>query len=102
MFACPMTQLNVDEQHFLSHQMLRLVRRVCRDNMSRGRGEFDAVCCLTPPDTRQGAKATIARLPAVVRGEERNIYPYLHKADALVNTALDYELSVLKVAGNKC
>jgi uridine kinase len=58
----------------------RLLRRIVRDSNFRG----------TP------ASVTLARWPSVERGEQKWINPYRHLADAVFNTALDYELAVLK------
>ena len=58
----------------------RLIRRIVRDATSRG----------------YSAQQTIARWASVRRGEKRNIFPYQEHADVMVNTALVYELAVLK------
>ena len=58
----------------------RLLRRIVRDSNFRG----------TP------ASVTLARWPSVEGGEQKWINPYRHLADAVFNTALDYELAVLK------
>ena len=58
----------------------RLLRRMIRDNATRGTSAAD----------------TIARWPSVRRGEERNIFPYQEEADVMFNSSLFYEISVLK------
>jgi uridine kinase len=58
----------------------RLVRRIVRDSNFRG----------TPAST------TLSRWPSVEEGEQKWINPFRHLADAVFNTALDYELAVLK------
>lgn len=79
-FLAPLSQLNLDELNFTSHAVGRLVRRVVRDYNHRGFSALD----------------TLARWESVTRGEERHIFPFLHTADTVFNTALDYETSVLK------
>ena len=58
-----------------------VIRRIVRDNRTRG----------------TSAKATIAMWPSVRRGEDENIFPYQEQADAMFNSALLYELAVLKL-----
>ena len=58
----------------------RLLRRMIRDNATRGTSAAD----------------TIARWPSVRRGEERNIFPYQEEADVMFNSSLFYEIAVLK------
>ena len=59
---------------------MRLLRRMVRDHRYRGYSAID----------------TIRRWPSVRAGEERWIFPYQYRADAMVNSALMYELAVLK------
>jgi len=80
-FLAPLSQLNLDELNFTSHAVGRLTRRVVRDYNHRGYSALD----------------TLARWESVTRGEEKHIFPFLHTADVVFNTALDYETSVLKV-----
>jgi hypothetical protein len=77
----PLSQINLDETHYMSNQLLRLLRRISRDFLHRGRD----------------ARNTIKRWPSVLRGEERNIFPFLKNADVVFNSSLDYEVPVLKV-----
>jgi len=79
-FISAMTQLNVDNHKFISTSDSRLLRRMVRDNLSRG----------------SDAAATISAWPYVTRGEERNIFPYQENADAVFNSATIYEIAVLK------
>ncbi|MEN6479867.1 MAG: nucleoside kinase [Anaerolineales bacterium] len=79
-YASALTQLNLDHHNRVSTTDTRLLRRIVRDARDRN---------YTPQET-------IARWPSVRRGEERNIFPYQENADVMFNTALVYELSVLK------
>lgn len=80
-FLSPMTQLSLNEHNHISTSDNRLIRRIVRDNNFRGKS----------------AAATISMWPSVQRGERLHIFPHQGNADAVLNTALDYELSVLKV-----
>ena len=79
-YISALTQLNVDEHNRISTTDGRLLRRIVRDARTRG--------------TR--AKDTIAMWPSVRRGEENYIFPYQEDADVMFNSALIYELAVLK------
>jgi uridine kinase len=79
-YISALTQLNLDEHNRISTTDTRMIRRIVRDNQFRG---FDA-------------KSTIDIWPTVLTGEEMNIFPYQEEADAMFNSALVYELSVLK------
>ncbi len=79
-FISAMTQLNVDNHKFISTSDSRLLRRMVRDNLSRG----------------NDAAATISAWPYVARGEERNIFPFQENADVMFNSATIYEIAVLK------
>ena len=80
-YISALTQLNIDEHNRIPTTDGRLIRRIVRDNRTRG----------------TSAKATIAMWPSVRRGEDRNIFPNQEKADVMFNSALVYELSVLKL-----
>ena len=80
-YISALTQLNVDEHNRIPTTDGRLLRRIVRDNRTRG----------------TKARETIARWPSVRRGEENNIFPYQEEADVIFNSALLYELSVLKM-----
>ncbi len=79
-YISALTQLNVDEHNRISTTDGRLIRRIVRDSRTRG----------------TSAKETIARWDAVRNGEEKNIFPYQEQADVMFNSALIYELAVLK------
>lgn len=79
-YISALTQLNIDEHNRIATADGRLIRRMVRDARTRG----------------TSAKETIAMWPSVRRGEEENIFPYQEDADAMFNSALIYELSVLK------
>jgi uridine kinase len=79
-YISALTQLNVDEHNPITTTDGRLIRRIVRDARTRG----------------TTAQKTIAMWPSVRRGEEKNIFPYQEDADVMFNSALIYELSVLK------
>ncbi len=79
-YISALTQLNVDEHNRIATTDGRLIRRMIRDARTRG----------------NSARKTIAMWQSVRRGEEQNIFPYQENADAMFNSALIYELSVLK------
>jgi len=79
-FVSALTQLGIDRNHRISTSDNRLIRRMVRDNAHRGRP----------------ARETLAMWPSVQRGEHRWIFPFQDLADVMFNTALDYELAVLK------
>lgn len=79
-YISALTQLNVDEHNRIPTTDGRLIRRMVRDAKTRG----------------TSAKQTIAMWPSVRRGEEENIFPYQEDADVMFNSALIYELAVLK------
>ena len=79
-YISALTQLNVDEHNRIPTTDGRLIRRMVRDARTRG----------------SSAARTIGMWPSVRRGEEENIFPYQEEADAMFNSALIYELSVLK------
>ena len=79
-YISALTQLNVDEHNRIPTTDGRLIRRMIRDARTRG----------------TDARGTIAMWPSVVRGEEKNIFPYQETADVVFNSAMIYELAVLK------
>ena len=79
-YASALTSLNVDENNNISTSDNRLLRRMVRDNRVRG---------ITPEET-------ITRWYNVRRGENCNIFPFQENADAAFNSALIYELPMLK------
>jgi uridine kinase len=81
LYISALTQLNLNDSNRISTKDNRLIRRIVRDAGFRGKS----------------ASGTIKMWPSVLRGEELHIYPFHNNADAILNTALDYELSVLRV-----
>ena len=79
-YASALTSLNIDEKVNLSTSDNRLLRRMVRDNRVRG---------ISPENT-------ILLWNSVRRGETRNIFPFQENADALFNSALIFELPMLK------
>lgn len=79
-FLSALTQVSIDDQNHISTTDNRLLRRIIRDSNYRG----------------YSAAETIRRWPSVRSGEERNIFPYQENADVMFNSALIYELAVLK------
>ncbi len=79
-YVSALTQLNLDHHNRIPTTDNRLLRRMVRDQRYRG----------------ASAVETISRWQSVRRGEERNIFPYQENADVMFNSALVYELSVLK------
>lgn len=80
-YLSALTQLNLDDHNRISTSDNRLIRRIVRDNNFRGKP----------------AEGTIAMWSSVQKGEELHIFPFHNNADAILNTALDYELSILRV-----
>lgn len=79
-YISALTQLNLDRNNRISTTDNRLIRRMIRDNFTRGHSCLD----------------TLEMWGKVHDGENRWIFPYQHEADAAFNTALEYELAVLK------
>ena len=79
-YISALTQLNVDEHNRIPTTDGRLLRRMIRDVRKRG---------ISPTKT-------LSMWDSVRRGEERNIFPYQSSADATFNSALNYEIAVLK------
>ena len=79
-YISALTQLNIDEHNRIPTADGRLLRRMIRDARTRG----------------TSARDTIRMWPSVRKGEEENIFPYQEEADAMFNSALIYELAVLK------
>lgn len=79
-YISPLTQLNVDNHNRIPTTDARLLRRLVRDHKSRG----------------SSAQYTIEQWPKVRAGEDKNIFPYNGEADVLFNSALIYDLAVLK------
>lgn len=79
-YLSALTQLNIDEHNRIPTTDGRLIRRIVRDARTRG----------------TSAKKTIAMWPSVRKGEEENIFPFQEEADVMFNSALIYELALLK------
>ena len=79
-YISALTPLNIDEHNRVPTTDARLIRRMVRDAMVRG----------------TSAQNTIKMWESVRRGEHENIFPYQDSADIVFNSALVYELAVLK------
>ncbi len=79
-YISALTQLNIDEHNRIPSTDGRFLRRIVRDARTRG----------------SSAQRTIGMWESVRRGEEKNIFPYQEEADVMFNSALVYELAVLK------
>ena len=79
-YISALTTINIDEHNRIPTSDGRLIRRMVRDARTRG----------------YTAEDTIARWASVRQGEHKNIFPYQESADAVFNSSLIYELSVLK------
>lgn len=79
-YISALTALNIDRHNRIPTTDGRLLRRMVRDARTRG----------------SSAQRTIQMWPSVRRGEEENIFPFQEEADAMFNSALIYELAVLK------
>ena len=79
-FISALTQLNIDRHNRVPTTDTRLLRRIVRDAIYRG----------------YSAEETLNRWESVRRGEKRHIFPYQENADVMLNSALVYELAVLK------
>ncbi|RKD31549.1 nucleoside kinase [Thermohalobacter berrensis] len=79
-YVSALTQLNIDSHNRIPTTDTRLIRRIVRDSKYRG----------------HDALKTLSLWESVRRGEENNIFPFQEKADVMFNSALVYELAVLK------
>lgn len=79
-YISALTQLNIDAHNRIPTTDARLLRRMVRDYQFRG----------------AYALKTLRQWPDVRAGEEKNIFPFQEEADAMFNSALIYELAVLK------
>ena len=79
-YISALTQLNVDEHNRVATTDGRLIRRMARDYRTRG----------------ASAKRTLSMWESVRKGEEKNIFPFQEEADAMFNSAMAYELCILK------
>jgi len=79
-FLSALTQISIDDQNHISTTDNRLIRRMIRDSKYRNYTAVD----------------TIRRWPSVRAGEDKNIFPYQENADVMFNSAMVYELAVMK------
>ena len=79
-YASALTTILLDSHNYIPTTDNRLLRRIIRDHKYRG----------------VSAKETIHRWPSVRKGENRWIFPYQENADAMFNTAMLFELAVIK------
>ncbi len=79
-YISALTQLNIDRHNRIPTTDTRLIRRIVRDHKYRG----------------NNAENTLKLWSSVRKGEEKNIFPFQEEADAMFNSALGYELAVLK------
>lgn len=80
-YLSPFIPLNIDRHNYISTVDLRLIRRMIRDSRTRGNSVVDTI------DTWQSVR----------RGEQKYIFPFVSQADLVINTALPYEVGVLRV-----
>ncbi len=80
-YLSPFIPLSIDRHNYVSTIDLRLIRRIVRDNRDRG----------------SKVSNTIKSWQSVRNGEEKYIFPFIQDADVILNTALAYEIGVLKV-----
>lgn len=79
-YISALTQLNLDDHNRISTTDNRILRRIVRDNRTRS----------------TTAQQTLEMWPSVERGETLHIFPFQNEADVMINSALEYELPVLK------
>jgi uridine kinase len=79
-YISALTQMNIDNDHRISTRDSRILRRMVRDRLFRG----------------HSANETFKLWQNVQKGEDVNIFPFQEEADVMFNSALVYELSVLK------
>jgi len=81
MYISPLVYLNIDDDNRINLTDIRLLRRMIRDNRTRG----------------YSPSKTLSTWSEVRNGEEKYVFPYQDNADVIFNTFLAYELAVLKV-----
>ena len=79
-YISPLPILTLDNHNRIKMTDVRLLRRMVRDNETRGYNASD----------------TLSNWPSVREGEEKNVFPFQEEADVVFNTTLVYELSILK------
>lgn len=80
LFISPLTSVNLDTYNRIGTTDVRLIRRMVRDHRTRG----------------YSPERTLLMWPSVIKGSLKYIFPYEEATDALFNTSLVYEMSVLK------
>ena len=81
MYISPLVYLNIDDDNRINLTDIRLLRRMVRDNRTRG----------------YSPSKTLGNWSEVRDGEEKYVFPYQDNADVIFNTFLAYELAVLKI-----
>lgn len=79
-YISPLTQLNIDNHNYIRTTDTRKLRRIVRDNKYRG----------------HNASQTLKMWSKIKRGEEKYIFPYQDSVDEIINSALIYEIGILK------
>ncbi len=79
-YISPLTQINIDNHSHVHTSDIRKLRRIVRDSKTRG----------------HGAKETLKMWPSIKAGERNNIYRFQDDVDTVINSALIYEIGVLK------
>lgn len=79
-YVSALTTISIDNHNYIPTTDTRLIRRIVRDHKYRN----------------YSARETIARWPSVRKGEEKWIFPYQEEADIMFNSALIFELAVLR------
>ena len=79
-FICPYTQINVDNHNYVHTSDTRKLRRIVRDNKTRGKSTSD----------------TLRMWKNISAGEKKYIFPFQKDIDAIINSAMVYEIGVLK------
>ena len=80
-YVSPLSDLNIDDHNMISNSDVRLLRRIVRDNRTRG----------------YSAEDTIKKWQDVRDGEVKNIFPFQNDVDFVYNSSLIYEIGVLKL-----
>lgn len=79
-FICPYTQINIDNHNYVHTSDTRKLRRIVRDNKTRGKSSSE----------------TLKMWKKIHEGEVKNIFPFQNDIDATINSAMVYEIGVLK------
>lgn len=80
-YISPLSDLNIDDHNMISNTDVRLLRRIVRDNRTRG----------------YSAESTIKKWQDVRTGETKNIFPFQNDVDFVFNSSFLYEIGVLKL-----